>query len=549
MKTIKKLTLWFLLANLLYTPSCTAKAAKPTIVWEEYISYRSATLIACAFIYSFSYQPQDKTTQASIKNTKIDVLKYKEETEREKKQIEQQQNKVEREKEREQNRIEQDRKRIESDREREQQRLKLEQQRIARDQEQIELLKKAILVYHPSLNASYFNNPLQKMANQTQRTIIAINEQQLKKGPAFIEIFFNQAKELGLCIIYIEKDKKIDYEYQLKYPDFFHNYDTNDNLSDDCIHEYIQQIKSLEQTNRSCIILGTTKNKICHASVNDICDLGCNIEQDNPGYYERVEFLNILLKTQSHCISVHNLAKKTIGLSYMQLITLVEEAALHAKRNKKNTIPSIYFDKAYNKTVATYNIQVRDQKALQKTAVHEMGHAFIAALFQQNFTVQKVSITPRYKFRKPSMFYGDTYQSIENGRASTTVHYYRKDAVEVNKKHIMICLAGKIAEQLCLGLEYGKFLNHDTGYDDFIYNPDGAYYDLKQAREIADKIIHEMQEQNENIPTQNDLIYELYKETFELMLSYKQKLQKGAQLLEQEEFLSGTQVYNLLNEA
>lgn len=292
------------------------------------------------------------------------------------------------------------------------------------------------------------------------------------------------------------------------------------------------------------------KNKYFNACTNDIYDIGFNIEHENLGYRERIEFLDLLLKTKKYFdFSLQYVAKKTIGFNYQQLIDIIHQAELFAVQDRKKAIDSSQIDKVYNAIIKSCDIYKIEQQKLHVTSIHEMGHAMVAAHFNKNFILHNVSTIPQYEFYK-SMRYGtDIEKSLYLGVTCATQECWASEKIRVDKEYIVICLAGRIAEQLFFGLTNGILLNHVNGFKDFIDNPGGAHLDLSNTRDTARNVIRDMKNQNYNTSKYDNidnLIGELYEEALTLVRFYKNKIEQGAKILEQEEFMLGSQIYNLL---
>ncbi|NBO31258.1 MAG: ATP-dependent metallopeptidase FtsH/Yme1/Tma family protein [Cyanobacteria bacterium WB6_1B_304] len=91
------------------------------------------------------------------------------------------------------------------------------------------------------------------------------------------------------------------------------------------------------------------------------------------------------------------LAGRTPGFAGADLANLVNEAALLAARNNRNSVTMADFNEAIERVVAGLEKKSRVLSEVEKKTVayHEVGHAIIAALMPGAGKVEKISIVPR----------------------------------------------------------------------------------------------------------------------------------------------------------
>ena len=175
------------------------------------------------------------------------------------------------------------------------------------------------------------------------------------------------------------------------------------------------------------------------------------------------------------------LARLTGGFSGADIANLANEAAILSVRYNETSITDKTIYDAFEKMTiglpsATEN---RPEDVISLVSAHEIGHAMIAHLFKEMFTIQKVTIN-----------------SNKNGAGGYTL-FTPKDKYESfpTKKfllaNLMISLGGRAAEQV-----YYKYKSNPSQLDDIIFKniPDlevttGASNDLKQANSIARRYV------------------------------------------------------------
>ena len=173
-----------------------------------------------------------------------------------------------------------------------------------------------------------------------------------------------------------------------------------------------------------------------------------------------------ILKT--HCknielnkeVKLNTIARGTPGFTGADLANLVNEAALWAARQDKDTVENEDFEYARDKVMmgAERRSMLITDEEKETTAYHEVGHALVAASIDEVDPIHKVSIIPR-------------------GRAlGVTMLLPEEDRHSHNKQtllgQIAMTMGGRAAEHLV-------FKRFTTGASD----------DLKKATELARKMV------------------------------------------------------------
>ena len=165
-------------------------------------------------------------------------------------------------------------------------------------------------------------------------------------------------------------------------------------------------------------------------------------------------------------ISLELLSDLTGGFSGAQLQNLANEAAINAVRLGKTVISQKNLEDALEKLIVGIIKQndTRSDITLQRVATHEIGHAFLAAYFDEYFELKKVSIQSTYNGAGGYTIFSEYPEIIEGG-------LYTKDLL---KKRIIVALGGKAAETIFYGNSHVSL---------------GATQDLKQANSIAQQMV------------------------------------------------------------
>jgi len=159
-------------------------------------------------------------------------------------------------------------------------------------------------------------------------------------------------------------------------------------------------------------------------------------------------------------VALKVLARSTPGFSGADLANLVNEAALAAARNNQDSVAMKDMESAKDKVlmgVERKSMIISDEEK-KNTAIHEAGHALVAAIIPEADPIHKVTIIPR------GMALGLTQQLPLDDR-----YTYTKDYLEAQ---LSVLMAGRVAEIL--------LLNKLTT---------GAASDFEKSTEIARKMV------------------------------------------------------------
>ena len=187
-----------------------------------------------------------------------------------------------------------------------------------------------------------------------------------------------------------------------------------------------------------------------------------------PDRNSRKEILKVHSKNKQlePSISLDWISEMTSGFSGAQLKNLLNEAAIYAARNSRTVLTEQDLLSALDKEVVglVRKSETRCPEALERVAIHEMGHAFLCHMFPEYFDLKKVSIQSTYNGAGGYTLFQEHSHITESG-------LYTKDLM---KKRLTIALGGKAAEFIY----YGE--NHISL---------GAIQDLKQANSLAQRMI------------------------------------------------------------
>ena len=171
-------------------------------------------------------------------------------------------------------------------------------------------------------------------------------------------------------------------------------------------------------------------------------------------------------KNLSTSVNLNLVAELTGGFSGAQLKNLMNEAAILCARDGGVVITETILLEALDKLLVgiVKKVDSRDDESKRRVAIHESGHALLAALYNNYFDLKKVSIQSTYSGAGGYTVFNEYKNVTESG-------LYTKDLLY---KRLMVGMGGKAAENIFYGDEHVSV---------------GAVQDLKQTNSLAQRMI------------------------------------------------------------
>jgi cell division protease FtsH len=171
-------------------------------------------------------------------------------------------------------------------------------------------------------------------------------------------------------------------------------------------------------------------------------------------------------KVLDESVNLNLVAELTGGFSGAQLKNLMNEAAILSARDGNVIITDKIILEALDKLIVgiVKKVDTRDDAAKRRVAIHESGHAILAAIYNNYFDLKKVSIQSTYNGAGGYTVFNEYRNITESG-------LYTKDLLF---KRLMVGMGGKAAENIFYGDEHVSV---------------GAVQDLKQTNSLAQRMI------------------------------------------------------------
>jgi cell division protease FtsH len=281
-------------------------------------------------------------------------------------------------------------------------------------------------------------------------------------GAAKVRALFEEARENVPSIIFIDE---IDAIGKKRGSSIMQN---GNDEREQTLNQILSEMDGFSPNNGVIVIAATNRRDILDEALLRPGRFDRLVYVPLPDRASREAIFSLYLKNKriTDDINVKYLAENTGGFSGAQIKNLLNEAAIFAARNGSIIITQEHMENALEKLIVgiTKRVDTRSDSAKMRVAIHELGHAILAASFHKDFELQKVSIKSTYTGIGGYTLFNEYPEVQESG-------LYTKNML---LKRIIIALGGKAAETL----EYGE-----------TYVSVGASEDLKQANQLAREMV------------------------------------------------------------
>jgi len=362
-------------------------------------------------------------------------------------------------------------------------------------------------------------------------------------GASRVRDLFRTAKRAAPCIIFVDE---LDSIGRHRGAGLGGGHDEREQT----LNQLLSEIDGFEPKDNVVVIAATNRPDILDPALLRPGRFDRRVVVDLPTFQERVAILKVHARNVpvDETVDFEDLARSMPGRSGADLQHLVNEAALIAARRGKKKVGADEFSTARDEILMGRHragvVLQRDEK--RAVALHEAGHALVAHATPEADPVEKISIIPRGRSL------GAT-QQLPDERYNLTDAYLRG--------RIKVMLGGRASEEITLG-------DVSTGAAD----------DLTQAAKLARRMVGQwgMSEKFSNLAFEEDnqdvflgeqiarqrpysertareidlevkrLVDDCYNQAMELLRAHRERLEKLADALEEEEVLEGERLRELL---
>ena len=285
-------------------------------------------------------------------------------------------------------------------------------------------------------------------------------------GSEFVEMFvgmgaskvrdlFRQAKEKAPCIVFIDEIDAIGQKRDGRMG--------GNDEREQTLNQLLTEMDGFEENTGVIILAATNRPESLDAALTRPGRFDRRVPVELPDLKGREEILKVhakKIKCEGNA-DFSKVARMASGASGAELANIVNEAALRAVRDGRNSVSQSDLEESIEVVIAGYQKKNAILTDLEKkiVAYHEVGHALVAARQSASAPVQKITIVPR-----TSGALGYTMQ-VEEG------NHYLVEKEELENK-IATLTGGRAAEELVFGT-----------------SSTGASNDIEQATKLARAMI------------------------------------------------------------
>ena len=196
-----------------------------------------------------------------------------------------------------------------------------------------------------------------------------------QSGASFVQIYvgmgakrvaelFAKAKEMSPSIIFIDEIDAVGKS---------RGGQSNDER-EATLNQLLTEMDGFEESSGVMVIAATNKIEVLDEALLRAGRFDRRIHISLPNLQERKATLELYLKNKHHTISIEKVAHMTIGFNFAAIATLINEAALYALSNNKNSIETSDVDAVKDKVllgkhkIKTFNDEEKKIQALYQSA-------------------------------------------------------------------------------------------------------------------------------------------------------------------------------------
>lgn len=280
-------------------------------------------------------------------------------------------------------------------------------------------------------------------------------------GASKIRNLFNTARENKPCIIFIDEIDAVGRQRG-----------AGVNMANDereqTLNQLLAEMDGFANNEGILVLAATNRRDVLDAALLRPGRFDRIINVPLPDIESRVKILKVHTRNKilANSVNLNLIAELTSGFSGAQLKNLMNEAAILSARNGGVVITEKFILEALDKLIIgiVKKVDTRDEDARRRVAIHEAGHAILAAIYNNYFDLKKVSIQSTYNGAGGYTVFNEYRNVSESGLYTKELLY----------KRLMIGMGGKAAENIYYGDEHVSV---------------GAVQDLKQTNSLAQRMI------------------------------------------------------------
>lgn len=253
-------------------------------------------------------------------------------------------------------------------------------------------------------------------------------------GAARVRELFEKARSLKPSIIFIDEIDSIARSRSSN-----NGMGGGNDEREQTLNQILTEMDGFQVDSGVVVIAATNRIDILDPAIKRPGRFDRQITIPNPNLSERQAILKVHSRGKKFddSVSLPQVAQRTIGFSGADLANLLNEAAILATRRKKSKITMEEINISIDRIIiGLEGKQLSRVKARQITGFHEMGHAFLGSLLNENEGIEKVSLLPRGR---------------NLGTTWTIPSPIQYNSRNLFIQQIIIAISGRAAEEIILG--------------------------------------------------------------------------------------------------
>ena len=361
-------------------------------------------------------------------------------------------------------------------------------------------------------------------------------------GASKVRDLFKQAKEKAPCIVFIDEIDAIGKKRE-------GTIGGNDER-EQTLNQLLTEMDGFEGNNGVIILAATNRPESLDPALTRPGRFDRRVPVELPDLKGREEILKVHAKkvAMDENVDYSKVARMASGASGAELANIVNEAALRAVRDGRETVTQADMEESIETVIAGYQKKnaILTDKEKRIVAYHEIGHALVAARQTNSAPVQKITIVPRtsgalgYTMQVED---GDHYlmskEEIENkiatftgGRAAEEVVFGSITTGAANDIEQATKLARAMIARYGMNDEIGM-VAMETVTNQYLGGDTSLACSEATQSEIDKKVI--------------ELVKKQYEKALDILRNDRKKLDELAEFLYEKETITGEQFMEILN--
>ena len=280
-------------------------------------------------------------------------------------------------------------------------------------------------------------------------------------GAAKVRALFKKARDNTPCIIFIDEIDAVGKQRGA-------GVNFGNDEREQTLNQLLAEMDGFADNEGILIIAATNRKDVLDAALLRPGRFDRIVQVPLPNRESRKEIFKVHSKNKqvNETINMELVSQMTDGFSGAQIKNVLNEAAIFTSRRNETMIQEVDLFNAVDKLIVGLPKRVDDRsyESKRRVAIHETGHALLAAIFDEYFELKKVTMQSTYSGAGGYTIFNEYSNITESG-------LYTKDLLW---KRLLIGMGGKAAESIYYG-------------DDFVSV--GAIQDLKTTNSLAQRMI------------------------------------------------------------